>query len=250
MQLRALKAAFPLTLPILASFLLLGIACGIFASSLGLAWWIPPLMAVVIFAGSAEFACASLLVAPFAPVQAFLLALVINARHLFYGISLLDRLPKPGRTRPYLIYALCDETFSLIWAKHAPESVDEGWFMFWIAALNQLYWVLGCLLGGLFGAVLNIQIEGVGFTMTALFCVILLEQCERREQVPCAAIGIAASAGALALFGPDAFVLPAMAAIGGIMLAARPWLDPDAGEPPHTHHGSRRRSTATEGKRP
>ena len=86
--------------------------------------------------------------------------------------------------------------------------------------------------------------------MTALFCVILLEQCEQREQVPCTAIGITASVGALALFGPDAFALPAMVAIGGIMLVARPWLDPDASEPPHARHGSRRRSAAAEGRHP
>ena len=225
-RLTALRAAFPYTLPILAGFLFLGITCGIYAASLGLPWWIPPLMACCIFAGSAEFVVASMLTGAFNPLQTFVMVFVINARHLFYGISMLERFRTMGRKRPYLIFAMCDETFSINFSTRAPEGVDEGWFMTWISVLNQSYWVLGCTLGSIFGNALAMEVEGISFAMTALFVVIFLDQWLKDASHAGALIGLVASAGMLVLFGADSFILPAMALILVGVLAVRSKVEP------------------------
>ena len=222
----AFKAAFPLTIPILAGFLFLGLTCGIFAESLGLAWWMPTAMSIIIFAGSAEFTVASMLTGAFNPLQAFLVVLVVNARHLFYGLSMLERFQGMGRKRGYLIYAMCDETFSITYATRAPKDVDEGWFMFFISLLNQSYWVLGCTLGGIFGSVLNVDIKGISFAMTALFVVIFLDQWMKDENHLSAVVGVAASFAALLAFGADGFIIPAMIAILVVMTLLRRQLEP------------------------
>ena len=225
-RLTALRAAFPYTLPILAGFLFLGITCGIYAASLGLPWWAPPLMACCIFAGSAEFVVASMLTGAFNPLQTFIMVFVINARHLFYGISMLERFRTMGRKRPYLIFAMCDETFSINFSTRAPEGVDEGWFMTWASVLNQSYWVLGCTLGSLFGNALAVEVEGISFAMTALFVVIFLDQWLKDASHAGAMIGLVASAGMLILFGADSFILPAMALILVGVLAVRSRVEP------------------------
>lgn len=225
-RLTALRAAFPYTLPILAGFLFLGITCGIYAASLGLPWWVPPLMACCIFAGSAEFVVASMLTGVFNPLQTFIMAFVINARHLFYGISMLELFRSMGRKRPYLIFAMCDETFSINFSTRAPEGVDEGWFMTWVSVLNQSYWVLGCTLGSLFGNALAMEVEGISFAMTALFVVIFLDQWLKDASHAGAVIGLTASAGMFVLFGADSFILPAMALILVGVLAVRSKVEP------------------------
>lgn len=217
----ALKAAFPHTTPILAGFIFLGITCGIYAVSLGLPWWIPTLMSIVIFAGSAEFVVASMLAGAFDPVQAFVVTLIINARHLFYGISMLERFRPLGRKRPYLIFGMCDETFSINYSTEPPAGVDRGWFMLFVTLLDHLYWVVGCTLGGLCGAVLATSIEGVSFAMTALFVVIFLDQWLKDPQHISAVVGIVAAAVALLAFGADAFMIPAMVLILVAVLALR-----------------------------
>ena len=221
----ALKAAFPLTIPILAGFLFLGLTCGIFAESLGLAWWMPTAMSIIIFAGSAEFTVAFMLTGAFNPLQAFLVILVVNARHLFYGLSMLERFQNLGRKRGYLIYAMCDETFSINFTARAPEGVDEGWFMFFVSLLNQSYWVLGCTLGGIFGSMLNVDIKGIGFAMTALFVVIFLDQWMKDENHMSAVVGVLASSAALVAFGAENFIIPAMIAILVIMTLLRGQLE-------------------------
>lgn len=222
----ALGAAFPLTVPILAGFLLTGITCGVFAVLLGLPWWMPTFMSIAIFAGSAEFIVATMLTGAFDPVSAFVTILIVNARHLFYGLSLLDRFRAVGPRRLYLIYALCDETFSLEFASHPPAGVDDGWFMFWISALNQAYWVAGCTAGALFGTALPLGLKGVSFAMTALFVVIFLDQWVKEESHAGSLVGLAAASASLAAFGPDGFIVPALALILVGVTAARRWVEP------------------------
>ena len=123
---RALRAAFPRTVPILAGFLFLGMAYGVYMHVLGFSFWYPVVMAAVIFGGSLEFVAGTLLLAPFAPVQTFFIALMIQARHLFYGLSMLEKYKGLGWKRAYLIYGLCDETFSIAYATKLPEGVDRG----------------------------------------------------------------------------------------------------------------------------
>ena len=147
----ALKAAFPHTIPIFAGFLFLGMTYGVYMRTSGFSFWYPMIMSVVIFGGSLEFVATSMLLAPFAPVQVFLTAVMIQARHLFYGISMLDKYKGTGWKKPYLIYAMCDETFSVNYTAEIPEGVDRGWFYFFVSLLDEFYWFLGATLGGILG---------------------------------------------------------------------------------------------------
>ena len=149
--LRALRAAAPQTLPVLAGYFVLGLGYGIYVQSLGLPVWMPMLMGTVVYGGSLEFVLASLLLGAFSPLSAFLMALMIQARHLFYGLAMLERYKGYGLRSFYMIFAMSDETFSITCSAEPPEGVDKGWFMFFITLLDQFYWVasagLGC--GGL-----------------------------------------------------------------------------------------------------
>ena len=149
---KALKAAFPHTIPIFAGFTFLGLAYGIFMQSRGFSFVWPMLMALTIFAGSMEFVTVALLCSAFAPVHAFLLALMVNARHLFYGISMLEKYKGTGKKKWYLIFGMCDESFTINYSAKVPKGVDKGWFYFFVTLFNQLYWVLGATLGGAFRA--------------------------------------------------------------------------------------------------
>ena len=220
---RALLAAFPYTTPILAGFAFLGFAYGVYMNVMGFPFYYPFLLALVIFGGSLEFVAVSLLLAPFAPLATFLLALLIQARHLFYGLSLFDTYRGLGWKRFFLIYGLCDETFSIVFtAKRClPKDVDRGWFMLWITWLNEGYWVLSALLGGLVGGMLPFDTTGLGFVMTAMFVVIFLEQWLHESCHATAMLGILAAGGSLALFGAQSFMVPAMVIILLVLLLAR-----------------------------
>ena len=210
---KALRAAFPHTIPIMAGFLFLGIAYGIFMQSKGFFFIWPMLMSMTIFAGSMEFVTVSLLASAFNPLYAYLLTLMVNARHLFYGISRLDTFRGTGRKKPYLIFGMCDESFSILCSTKAPEGVDHGWFCFFVTLLNQCYWVAGATIGGLIGGFLPFELEGIDFVMTALFVVIFLEQwLSQKHHLP-AWVGLGASALCLVFFRSDQFILPAMACI-------------------------------------
>lgn len=223
----ALRAAFPVTTPILAGFLLTGATCGVFTVSLGFPWWMPTVMAVVVFAGSAEFVTASLMAELVSPWTAFATIFIVNARHLFYGLPMLERFRDTGRKRPYLIYAMCDETFSLEYASEPPAGIDRGWYMFWITLLDQLYWVSGCTLGGTLGSVLPLDgVQGVGFAMTALFVVIFLDQWLREASHAGSLVGFAATAVALAVLGPDRFMIPALVLMLVVLIVLRGCVEP------------------------
>lgn len=222
---RALLAAFPYTTPILAGFAFLGFAYGVYMNVMGFPFYYPFLLALVIFGGSLEFVAVSLLLAPFAPLATFLLALLIQARHLFYGLSLFDTYRGLGWKRFFLIYGLCDETFSIVFTAkwRLPKDVDRGWFMLWITWLNEGYWVLSALLGGLVGGMLPFDTTGLGFVMTAMFVVIFLEQWLHESCHATAMLGILAAGGSLALFGAQSFMVPAMVIILlALLLARRP----------------------------
>lgn len=213
MKAKALKAAFPHTVPILAGFLFLGAAYGIYMNVSGFGFWYPMIMSMTIFGGSLEFVAVSMLLAPFAPVQTFVMALLIQARHIFYGISMLDKFKGLGWKKIYLIFGMCDETFSINCTAQIPEDVDRGWFMFFVTLLNQLYWVAGATIGGLAGSLLTFNTEGLDFVMTAMFVVIFLEQWKKEKKHYSAFIGLGSAVLCLVIFGPDSFMLPTMACI-------------------------------------
>lgn len=225
----ALKAAFPYTVPILAGYGFVGFAYGIYMHVEGFSFIYPMVMAAVIYGGSLEFITVTMLLSPFAPLSAFLVALMVQARHLFYGLAMLKRFEGLGLKRYYLIYAMSDETFAVNYATKVPEGIDNGWFMFWVSLLDQFYWVAGATIGGLLGAALPFNTDGLGFVMTAMFVVIFLSQLETEKKagnslLP-AAIGIVASVVCLLLFGADNFLVPTMLVMLIALLALRKKLE-------------------------
>ena len=154
MKRKAFRAAFPYTIPIFAGFWFLGLTYGIYMNVSGFSFWYPMIMSLTIFGGSLEFVAVSMLLAPYAPVQVFIMTLMIQARHLFYGISMLDKFKGLGWKKAYLIFGMCDETFSINYTAEIPEDVDRGWFYFFVTLLNYFYWFSGATLGGLLGGLI------------------------------------------------------------------------------------------------
>ena len=227
---RALHAAAPQTIPVLAGYFVLGLGYGIYVQSLGLPVWMPMLMGTVVYGGSLEFVLASLLLSAFSPLSAFLMALMIQARHLFYGLAMLERYKGYGLRSFYMIFAMSDETFSITCSATPPEGVDKGWFMFFITLLDQLYWVGSAGLGAALGTVLPFSTEGVDFVMTAMFTVIFLNQWEKDQQHGSALIGLAVPLVCLMVFGSGSFLLPSMGGILVLLLALRRPMEKAAGE--------------------
>lgn len=210
---KAFKAAFPYTIPIFAGFWFLGMTYGIYMNVSGFSFLYPMFMSITIFAGSMEFITVDLLLGSFNPVQAFLMTLMINARHLFYGISMLDKFRGTGLKKLYLIFGMCDESFSINYTAKIPPDVDRGWFMFFVTLLNHFYWFSGSTLGGIFGSLIHFNTEGLDFVMTAMFTVIFLEQWLKDWQHISALLGLGISLLCLWIFGADNFIIPSMAAM-------------------------------------
>ncbi len=213
MKTKAFKAALPYTMPICVGFLFLGTSYGFLMSSKGFPFVYPMLMSLFIFAGSMEFVTVELLLATFNPIYAFFLALMVNARHLFYGISMLEKYQHTGWKKTYLIYGMCDESFTINYMAMVPTDIDKGWFMFFVTLLNHIYWVVGSTLGALIGKVIHIEATGIEFVMTALFVVMFINQWEDTENHRPALTGVLCSLFCLVLFGNQNFLLPAMVLI-------------------------------------
>ena len=210
MKKKAFQAALPHTIPIAVGFLFLGMSYGFLMRSKGFSVWYPMFMSLFIFAGSMEFVTVNLLLSAFQPVYGFLLALMVNARHLFYGISMLDQYRNVGWKKFYLIYGMCDESFTVNCSVTPPPEVDRGWFMFFVTLLNQVYWVGGATFGALLGYVIRFESKGIEFVMTALFVVMFLNQWEESKDHRFALTGLGCSLFCLLVFGSGGFILPAM----------------------------------------
>ncbi len=217
----ALKAAFPHTIPIFAGFWFLGMTYGIYMNVSGFAFWYPMIMSLTIFAGSVEFVAVNLLLGSFHPLQALAMTLMINARHIFYGISMLDKYRGNGWKDIYMIFGMCDESFSINYTADIPKGIDRGWFMFFVTLLNHFYWFFGATLGGIFGSLIHFNTEGLDFVMTAMFVVIFLEQWLKDKNHVSALAGIGVSVLCLLAFGAEDFMIPAMAAILGVLTLIR-----------------------------
>ncbi len=210
---KAFRCAFPHTIPIFAGFWFLGLTYGVYMNVSGFSFWYPMLMSLTIFAGSMEFVAVNLLLGAFNPIQALVMALMINARHLFYGLSMLDKYRGAGWKKPYLIFGMCDESFSINYTAEIPEDVDRSWFMFFVTLLNHVYWFSGATLGGIFGSLIRFNTEGLDFVMTAMFVVIFMEQWLKEKRHTSALLGVGLSLLCLLAFGPGNFIIPAMLAI-------------------------------------
>ena len=217
----AFFAALPNTIPILAGFLFLGIAYGIYMNQSGFKFYYPMFMSFIIFAGSVEFATVSWLLGSFDPVNIFFLTLMINARHLFYGLSMLEKYNIPGWKKLYLIYGMCDESFSINATVDVPKDIDKGLFMFFVTILNQIYWVAGATIGGIFGSFIPFDTKGLEFVMTALFVVIFLENWLKEKDHNASVIGLFISFICLMIFKGTNFIIPSMIIILSILTLLR-----------------------------
>ena len=146
-------------------------------------------------------------------LSAALMTVMVNARHLFYGVSMIERYKDTGKAKPYLIFALTDETYSLVCSGETPEGVDRKRFFFLVSLFDQSYWIIGSVLGALVGSLLTFDTTGIDFAMTALFVVVFTEQWRSCRSHLSALIGVGASLACLLVFGPDSFIIPAMAVI-------------------------------------
>ena len=207
---RAFLAAFPHTIPIMTGFLFLGAAYGIYARGAGLPAVVPIVTAAAVFAGSMEFVAVDMMTAgaAFDPLGIFMMAVMVNARHLFYGISMLDKYKNVGKKRWYLIFGLCDESFSVNCTAEVPEDVDNGLFYFFVTVLNQSYWITGVTIGSIVGSFFTV--EGLDFVMTALLTVIFVDNFLKEKTHIGSLIGVGAALVSLLVLGGESFIIPAM----------------------------------------
>ncbi len=211
------KKAFRDTVPVMTGYLFLGFGFGILMQSEGYGFWWAVAMSLLIYAGSMQYVAVGLLAAGADLVTVALTTLMVNARHLFYGISMVDAYRGTGKKKPYLIFALTDETYSLV-----SSGEKSGDYCFAVSLLDQSYWVAGTALGSLAGALLGEGIPGIEFVLTALFVTIFTEQWLSAKDHRPALTGVGATALCLLLFGKEIFLIPAMAVItGGLLLMRR-----------------------------
>lgn len=222
---RAAYVALPHSLPIFAGYGFLGLAYGILMTVNGFSPLFTFMMSLLVFGGSTQIVAVELLTAAFAPLHAFVITFVLCARHIFYGISILEKYRGLGIKKLYMIFGMVDETFSINYSANPPSDVDRGWFMFFITAFNHVYWLIGSTAGALFGSLISFNTEGIDFVMTSMFTVIFIEQWKKDKSHFSALTGLAVCALCLVLFGKDSFIIPSMIAILAILTVAKPYLE-------------------------
>lgn len=222
MNKQTLKYSFLASLPVMAGYIVLGIGFGILLAGKGYSFWWALLMSLTIYAGSMQYVGVELLAGGASLISTALMTLMVNARHLFYGISMIESYRETGKMKPYLMFALTDETYSLVCDAKLPEGVDRKRYYFLVSAMNQCYWVLGSFLGAFIGTALSFDTKGIEFSMTALFVVIFVEQWESTKNHMPALIGLGISLLCLLIFGADNFLIPAMIGItAGLFIRGR-----------------------------
>ena len=222
---RTFAAAFPVTAPVLMGYLAIGMAFGLMLQSIGYNVLWAFFMSLVIYAGSGQYLGVSLLATGASLPQVAFLTLMVNFRHLVYGLSLIEKLRGMGPRKLYVIFALTDETYALLSSAKPPQGVREHDFYFAVALLDHIYWIAGSVLGSLVGAALGMDTTGVDFAMTALFVVIAVGQWKENKRHLPAVLGGVCTFVSLSLIGPDNFLLPALGALVVLLLSLRGTLD-------------------------
>lgn len=225
MRLRALKAAFPHTIPVLMGYVFMGMVFGILLRVKGYHFGWALFMSIVIYAGSMQYVAVTLLTPGISFLHVIIMTFMVNARHMFYGLSMIEKFKSMGTKKPYMIFSLTDETYSLLCGAVPLPGVDKNWFYFFISLLNQIYWIIGCTLGGILGSLFTFETKGMDFAMTALFVVIFIEQWKGNKNHISALLGIIISIICLFMFGPDFFIIPAMVGIFFALTLLRKKLD-------------------------
>lgn len=229
-QKNTLKYAWKASIPVMAGYVVLGIGFGVLLEDKGYGWWWAALMSLTIYAGSMQYVAVDLLAGGATIVSAALMTVFVNIRHVFYGLTMLEKYNAAGREKPYLIFALTDETFSLVCSAQLPEGIDEKKYYLYVSLLNQCYWVIGSVIGAVAGTVIPFSSTGIDFAMTALFVVIFVEQWEKTKQHLPAVSGIVISVMCRIVFGASGFLIPAMIGILAAMLLEKRWLEGEGGE--------------------
>ena len=209
--------AFPRTVPVMVGYLFLGAAYGILMNVNGFGVWWTLAISLFVYAGSLQYLGVTMLAGMVNPITAFFMSLMLNARHLFYGISMLGKYGEVKKKRPYLIFGLTDETFSVVCHEQIPESLDKDRVYFWITFLDQCYWVCGSVAGAIAGNYITFDTTGLDFALTALFVVIFVDQWKQKEGHLPAVVGVGASIACLLLFGTGAFIIPSMVLIFAVL---------------------------------
>lgn len=209
----AFRYGFLKITPLLLGFLFLGLSYGIYMHSMGFSWGYTLALSALIYAGSMEFVTVAMLLSPFDPVSAFLITLMVNGRHIFYGLSMLTVYRNTGWLKPYLIFGMTDESFSINYTSQIPTEISKKWCYFFVTLLNQIYWVVGSVIGNLFASVLSFDAKGLEFVLTALFIVLAIEQYKAQRNLISSGIGLLIPGFALLVFGSEHFMIPAMIGI-------------------------------------
>ena len=218
---KAFAKAFPHTIPVLTGFTVLGIAYGMLMAETGYnPLWIAAFSAFC-FCGSMQFATIPFLIGEFRPLYVLVLSVMVNARHLFYGLSMLEKYKGTGKFKAFIIYWMCDETFAINSITEVPEDIDKGQFYFAVSILDWLYWINGGIIGGIVGSLITINTAGLDFALTALFVVLFIEQLKNKRNAICGIIGVIAALVSLLLFGADNMVIVAMVIILIALIAGR-----------------------------
>ena len=220
---QTLRYSFKASLPVMAGYVVLGMGFGILFQSKGYGWWWSFLMSLTVYAGSMQYVAIDLISGGASLITTALMTLMVNIRHLFYGITMLDKYKETGAEKPYLIFALTDETFSLVCSPELPDGVERRRYYLLVSLFNQFYWVAGSTLGGIIGSALTFDTQGIDFSMTALFVVIFVEQWEKTKNHLAAVVGLVISVICLLVFGADSFLIPSMIGITAALFLLKPW---------------------------
>lgn len=221
MNKKALKTVFLDTVPVMTGYLFLGISFGILLgeTGYGLGWAF--CMALFMYAGSAQFLSVSLLASHASLLSTGVAIFLLNARHIFYGISLIDAYKGTGKKKPYLIFSLTDETYSLVTQNQPPEGMKKSTYCLLVSVLDHLYWVTGCIQGSVAGNFLPISFKGIDFVLTALFVTLFVEQWLSNKNHFPAIVGVAATVLCLVIFGSEIFLIPSMVLIAFLLTITR-----------------------------
>ena len=205
----------------MAGYIVLGLGFGVLLQSNGYGAGWALVMSGLIYAGSMQYVAIDLLAGGASLISAAIMTLMVNARHLFYGISMLERYKNTGAAKPYLIFALTDETYSVVCSGDAPEGVDQSRYFFWVSLLDQIYWVAGSVTGTLLGSIIPFDTTGIDFSMTALFLVVMVEQWRAGKDHTPALVGLGVSLVCLLIFGSSNFLIPSMLGITAALTLLR-----------------------------
>ena len=221
MKKKAFLMTFKDTIPVLTGYLFLGGGFGILLSEKGFGIGWAFFMSLFMFAGSGQYLAVELLASGASLISTAIATLLVNARHIFYGISLVDTYKDMGKKKPYMIFALTDETYSLVTQNQPPEGMTRGQYCFWVSLLDHIYWIIGCTLGNFLGSTVPISFEGVEFVLTALFVTMFVEQWISNVNHRPAVIGVGCTALCLLIFGKELFLIPSMVAIALLLTISR-----------------------------